>query len=149
MDIQVIEKMPGAKEAASINRRLKGVGIYDVTLFHDSNIQPYGMWAVVQIKGETNNLVMPESYESTSLEPYLLWWCKNELDGKFRIPNEEDFRNIIRMVRHAQSVWDKGERRADEFDELDVEKDRKHKEKFHDKIHSIAPELQKAIRKEL
>lgn len=141
--------MPGAKEAASINRRLKSAGIHDVTLFHDNNIQPYGMWAVVQINGETNNLMMPESYGATSLEPYLLYWCKDERDGRFRVPNEQDFRNILLMVRRAQDIWDKGEKRADEFEAKDAQKDRKHKEKFHDKIHSIAPELKKAIRKEL
>lgn len=138
--------MPGAKEAVSIIRRLRGIGIHDVTLFLDTKIQPHGMWAVVQITGRTDNLIMPESYMATELRPYLLWWCKDERDAKFRIPNEEDLSNIVRVVRRAKDIWDKGEGRADGFDAKDAEKDRKHNEAFHDKIHSVAPRLKKALK---
>lgn len=120
-------------------------GIHDVQLFYDKSILPNGMWAVVQVNRASSSILMPDHYNEQ--QPYILWWCKNEHDGKFREPNDEDLMNIITIVKRAPSIWEKGERRADEFDAADEKKDRKHKEAFRDKIHTIAKPMKNAIQK--
>lgn len=146
--ILVKESIPGAGAASSIVNKLKGLGIHDVQLFYDKGILPNGMWAVVQIVGQSHhsNLIMPESYNSTPLKPYLLWWCKDER-AQFRVPNDQDLINILTVVKRAQGIWDKGEKRADDFDKKDADKDEKHKQKFKQKIHEIAPAMKKALKK--
>lgn len=102
------------------------------------------MWAVVQVNRTNSSILMPDSYKEQ--EPYLLWWCKDEQTGKFREPNDDDLNNIITVVRRAPAIWEQGEKRADKFDELDAEKDRKYQEKFRDTIHQIAKPMKKAIK---
>lgn len=142
----VREKLPGAGAANSIMGKLAQAGIHDVKLMYDDAIQPDGMWAVVQIKGHQSPIIMPESYASTKLEPYILWWCKND-EARFREPNDEDLFNIINIVRRAPEIWAKGEKRADHFEKLDAEKDQRHKDKLKAKIHEIAPAMKKALKK--
>lgn len=146
-NILVKESIPGSGAANSIMSKLSSLGIHDVKLFYDDAILPNGMWAVVQVQGQTRSLIMPESY-TQDLQPYILWWCKDK-DARFRIPNDEDLMNIVTVVKRAPSIWNKRERRADEFDEKDRKKDEKHQEKFKEKIHQVAPAMKKAIRKEL
>lgn len=147
--IEVKESIRGASAALAINSKLASLGIHDVKLLHDKNIQPYGMWVVTQIEGKSNILLLPNSYAETNLKPYILWYCKDEKTGKFREPNDDDLMNIITVVKRAPSIWEKGEKRADKFDELDAKKDREHHAKLKEKVHEIAPAMKKAIRKEL
>lgn len=143
--ILVKEQIPGAGAARAIIAKLENLDIYDVKLLYDKNIIPHGMWAVVQVQKRASIFVMPENYASTDLEPYILWWCKDD-QSKFREPNDQDLMDIITIVKRAPDIWAQGEKRADKFDELDVDKDRKHKEKFKQKIHEIAPAMKKAIK---
>lgn len=136
---------PGIKEASLINAQLERIGIHDVRLFFDKDILPRGMWAVVQIAKKTTNLLLPESYDQTDLQPYILWWVKDDT-GHYRNPDDTDLMKIVTVVKRAPTIWNKGEKRADKFDALDAEKDRKHREKFKQKIHDIAPAMKKAIR---
>lgn len=141
----VKEQVPGAAIATGINNKLAALGINDVRLFYDNGIIPNGMWAVVQIQGQSSNLILPKSYSETNLKPYILWWCKSE-ESKFRVPNETDLINIITVVKRAPSIWAAGEKRADHFDELDALKDQKHQDKFKEKIHTIAKPMKKALK---
>lgn len=140
--IEVRETLPGAGAASSIMTHLERLGIKDIQLFFDKQIK---MWAVVQVKYTSSSIWLPESYNSTEQEPYLLFWCKNDL-GCFREPNIDDVAAIVKMVTQAPAIWAEGEKRADKFDKQDEEKDRKHKERFHDRIHSIAKPMKKAIK---
>lgn len=144
--ILVKETVPGAAAAQSIMGKLANVGIHDVKLMYDKDILPNGMWAVVQIQGRTSSLLLPESYDATNLQPYILWWVKNN-EGRFREPNDEDLMNIITVVKRAPKIWEQGEKRADHFDELDAKKDQAHQQRFKDRIHDIAPAMKKALRK--
>ena len=144
--ISVKERIPGANAAQSIMAKLIGLGIHDVKLLYDDGIKPYGMWAVTQIEGRASGLILlPKSYNETKLKPYILWWCKDE-QARFREPNEQDLVDIIKMVQRAPAIWEKGEKRADKFDEQDVEKDRKHKERLKGRVHQIAPAMKKALK---
>lgn len=145
-ELLVQERIPGAGAANSIMGRLAEVGIRDVKLMYDKDILPKGMWAVVQIQGYQSPILMPESYNSTKLEPYILWWCKDD-KAQFREPNDEDLINVIKVVKRAPQIWEQGDKRADHFENLDAEKDRKHKEKLKAKIHEIAPAMKKALKK--
>lgn len=147
MSIEVSEAIPGGHMAADINAKLANLGIYDVKLLYDDTIKPYGMWVVTQIEYRTSLILLPKSYNETNLKPYILWYCKDEETGKFRPPNDQDLMNIITVVKRAPTIWDKGEGRADHFDQLDAERDRKHREKLRDKVHTIAPAMKKALQK--
>lgn len=143
MDIVVKEQTPGLAQAVQINAKLAEIGIFDVQLMYDKQVN---MWAVVQIqKKAPSQILLPKTYKQTDLKPYLLFWCKNE-QAKFRVPNWDDLANIIKMVQRAPDIWAMGEKRADKFDEQDAEKDRKHQAKFKERIHSVAPSLKKAIK---
>lgn len=137
--------IPGAQAASAIRNKLRSIGIKDVQLFYDKNIKPKGMWAVVQIERPVSTLIMPASY-TPEIKPYILWWCKNE-KAQYRDPSERDLRDIITVVTRAPKIWAEGEKRADKFEAQDAEKDRKHQEKFKQKIHEIAPAMKKALKK--
>lgn len=147
MSILVSESIRGAGAAHSINAKLASLGIHDVKLLYDKNIQPYGMWVVTQIKGKSSVFLLPNSYNETDLEPYILWYCKDEQTGKFREPNDEDLMNIITVVKRAPEIWAQGERRADKFDEADAKKDDAHRQKLKDTVHDIAKPMKRAIQK--
>lgn len=125
--------------------KLQSIGIKDIQLFFDDQIK---MWAVVQVNYTTNNFILPKSYGETKQQPYLLWWCKND-QAKFREPNDQDLVDIITIVKRAPTIWEQGEKRADHFDELDAEKDHKHRTAFKEKIKDVAPAMKRAVRKEL
>ena len=146
--IFVREVTPGLSAASHIMSKLKEIGIHDVQLFYDKNIQPRGMWAVVQVRKRSSSILMPDSYAKGGIEPYIMWWCKT-IDGHFRLPNDNDLTDIIKVATAAPKVWADPEKFADSIDEASAEKDRKHREKFRQKIHDIAPAMQKAIQKEL
>jgi hypothetical protein len=141
--ILVPRTIPGKSQAASIMSSLSKAGIHDIQMFYDPTIIPSGMWAVVQVVGVSSDILLPKKYNAQ--KPYILWWCKDE-DGKFRYPNDHDLDSIIQVVRRAPKIWAEGEDRANKFEALDAEKDRKHNQKFKDKIHEIAPDMKRAIR---
>lgn len=145
MDQTIVrEQTPGLTVAKDINDRLSALGIHDVQLMFDKQIN---MWAVIQInKKAPSQLLLPKTYKETDLEPYILWWCKNN-EGRFRLPDLDDLANIVKMIKQAPDIWAKGEKRADKFDQQDADKDRKHQDKFKQKIHEIAPAMKKAIKK--
>jgi hypothetical protein len=134
--------VPGLSQANAIEQKLRNIKVQDIQLLFDEQIK---MWAVVQVRKKSNLILLPAKYSDTDLEPYILWWCKND-QGGFRPPDDRDFISIVKVRYRAQKIWDQGEKRADHFDELDAEKDRKHQEKFHDKIHTIAPAMKKALK---
>lgn len=134
--------VPGAKEAKTIERQIHAVGIKDVQLFFDNQIK---MWAVCQVE-KHGGILLPDNYNENGVKPYILWWCKNET-GAFRVPNDTDFINVLKVVQQAPKIWAQGEKRADKFDAQDAEKDHKHREKLHDRVHEIAPAMKKALKK--
>lgn len=138
--------IPWASEAAAINSQLLGAGIKDVKLLYDKNVEPNGIWVVTQLEGQSNIFLLPQSYHETNLKPYILWYCKGD-DGRARGPNEQDLLDIIKVVQRAPTIWEKGEKRADEFEALDAKKDETHQKKFKERIHSVAPAMKQAIRK--
>lgn len=133
--------IPGLTQAKDIEARLHNLGIQDVQLFFDNQTR---MWAVCQVH-KHGGILLPDNYQQDGIKPYILWWCKNDT-GRYRTPNDQDFIDIVTVVKRAPNIWEKGEKRADEFDAKDAEKDRKHQEKFHDRIHAIAPAMKKAIK---
>lgn len=141
MSILVNTQTPGLGSASYIMGKLHNLGIRDIQLMFDKQVK---MWAVVQVKGVSSNIIMPDKYNEQ--EPYILWWCKSETTGRFREPNDEDLMNIVTVVKRAPEIWAQGEKRADKFDALDAEKDRKHQEKFKDMIHDISKPMKKAIK---
>lgn len=149
MSIKSKEKIPGLNEAKEVQAKILQAGIEDVKLFYDPYVVPFGMWAVVQVKRDTSRLIMPDSYKQENLQPLIMWWCK-DAESKFRVPNENDAKDVIIVVRRAQKVWAKGgDKLDDEFIKQDEAKEKAHREKQRDRIHAIAPELKKAIRREL
>jgi DNA polymerase III alpha subunit len=147
--IQVKQAVPGAAEAQAIMSKLRSVGIHDVQLFHDDRIVPHGMWAVVQVQKHVSSLILPSSYKEA--QPYILWWIKTN-DGHFRVPNDQDLHDIVVIVQNGRKQWEDdptGEKMARRLDEQSAEKDRKHREAFKQKIKDIAPDMKRAVRKEL
>lgn len=133
--------IPGLTQAKDIEAKIHNLGIQDIQLFFDNQTK---MWAVCQVH-KRGGILLPNTYQEDGIKPYILWWVKNEKGG-YRTPNDQDLMNIVTVVKRAPSIWAQGEKRADKFDEQDAEKDRKHKEKFHDKIHKIAPAMKKALK---
>lgn len=136
--------VPGLSQAKGIESKVHSLGIQDIQLFFDQGIK---MWAVCQVH-KHGGILLPDSYQQDGIKPYILWWCKDDT-GHYRTPNEQDLMDIVTVVKRAPSIWEQGEKRADKFDELDAEKDRKHRAKLKEKVHEIAPAMKKAIRKEL
>lgn len=149
MSIQLKEKIPGINEAKDITERLKRAGIEDVRLFYDKTIQPHGMWAVCQVQRETGRILMPGSYGQENIRPLILWWCKTR-ESTFRIPNENDFHDMMVVAKRAEKIWAAGGNKLDdEFIKQDKQKEEAHRKKQRDRIHAIAPDMKRAIRREL
>lgn len=145
MDITVRERIQGATAAQYINSKLASLGIHDIKLMHDDMVKPNGIWVVTQIEGRSGLILLPKSYNETKLKPYILWYCKGD-DGRARDPNEEDLISIIKVKQRASDIWAQGEKRADNFDNIDAKKDQKHNQKFKERIHEVAPALKKALK---
>lgn len=148
IDLQIKESIPGKSKADLIMSKLRSIGIHDVQLFYDKGIVPNGLWAVVQIQRKTTSLIMPASYHEHNVQPTIMWWCKTN-EGHFRVPNDQDLHDIIVTVQRAQTSFLKGgDWLNDRFDEQSAEKDRRHRQKQRDMVHSIAKPLKKAIKEE-
>lgn len=149
MSIKSKEKVPGLNEAKAVLDTIHRAGIEDVKLFYDNTILPFGMWCVVQVKRDTSRILMPDSYKQENLQPLIMWWCKDE-HGRFRVPNQQDASDIIISVKRAQVAWKKGgDKLDDEFIKQDQAKEAAHRAKQRERIHAVAPDLQKAIQREL
>lgn len=133
----------GLKEAQYVQGKIRELGIQDIQLFYDEELQ---MWAVCQVK-KHGGILLPKSYMENGIRPSIMWWVKNN-DGTFRLPSDRDISDVAVTVTRAQT-WFKDGNLADEFEKQDAAREQKHKEKFKEKIHKIAPEMKKAIRKEL
>lgn len=140
--------MFGLKEARYVQEKIKQLGVQDIELYFDNTILPDGMWSICQVNKPSGNILLLRD-TTIQTEPQILWWCKTQ-DGHSRVPNDQDVSDIIITVKRAHNLWDKGgDWMADEFEKQDAERDRKHQEKFKERIHEVAPKLKKAIRKEL
>lgn len=150
-NILVKTAVPGASQAHDIMGKLRSTGIQDVQLFHDPSIQPHGMWAVVQVQQRSHSLILPANYSQDNIQPYIMWWCKTN-DGHFRVPNYQDFTDIVAVVHNGRKQWEDdptGEKMAQRLDAQTVAKDAKHRADFSKKIKDIAPAMKEAVKKEL
>lgn len=150
-NILVKEAMPGASAASAVMSKLRQTSIQDVQLFYDPDVVPYGMWAVVQVQKRSHSLILPTNYNQDNIQPYIMWWCKTN-DGHFRVPNEQDLSDIIAVVTNGRKQLENdptGEKMARRLDEQSAAKDAKHHADFRQKIKDIAPEMKKAVQKEL
>jgi hypothetical protein len=142
------QSIPGINEAQMVQSKINQAGIEDVKLFYDREVIPYGMWSLVQVKKNTSQILMPDSYKDGNLQPTIMWLCKDE-HGRFRVPNNQDVRDCIVSIKRAQEVFKKGgDWLDDQFIEQDVKKQETYKKEQREKIHKVAPSLQKAIKKE-
>ena len=149
MSIKLKEKIPGINQAKEVQLKILKAGIEDVKLFHDNTIIPHGMWCVVQVKRNTSRIIMPDNYKQENLQPMIMWWCKDP-EGRFRVPNDNDAHDVIVIVQRAKKIWAKGgDKLDDEFVKQDEKKQEAYEKKKRDRIHAIAPEMKKAIRREL
>lgn len=149
MSIYIKESIPGLNEAKTVESAILRAGIKDIKLFYDKTIMPNGLWAMCQVNKNTSQILIPNSYNENKVEPTILWWCKDN-EGRFRLPNENDINDVIVIVSQAGKTWEQGgDKLDDKFIEQDIKKQADYKQAQRDKIHSFAPDLQKAIRKEL
>lgn len=140
--ILVKERIPGLAQANYVEGKIRSLGIKDIQLFFDDQLK---MWAVCQVQ-QYGGILLPRKYAENGIRPNIMWWCKDN-EGKFRLPNKNDVHDIVVVVRRAEITFAHGgEALADEFDKQSIEKDRKHQEKFHERIHAIAPAMKKAIK---
>lgn len=138
----------GVDEAKYVQGRIRELGIRDVQLFFDPQME---MWSVCQVTGKSSSLILPQKY-TKDIRPSIMFWIKDSM-GRRRIPSDQDISDVIALRHRAEYVWDKEKRSpgwlADQLEEADAEKDRKHREAFSDKIKAIAPDMKKAIKREL
>jgi hypothetical protein len=133
----------GLKEANYVEAKIKQLGIQDVQLLFDTQI---GMWSVCQVQRHVTSLMLPQHYQQENVRPYIMWWVKDN-NGRPRLPNDNDVNDIIVTTHRAHKIWEKKtDYLADKLDEQSAEKDRKHRQKQHEMIKSIAPDMKKAIR---
>lgn len=138
----------GVKEAQHVQGMLNKVAP-DVQLFFDDQVQPHGIWVMCQVMKRSSSLILPSSYMQDGIKPYIMWYIK-DVEGRARVPNERDVMDVIATRQRAEKIWEKGgDYLADKLDEQDAEKDARHRQKLKDKVHEIAPDMKKAIRKEL
>lgn len=140
--IYVKEKVPGLAQANFVESKIKSLGIKDIQLFFDEQLK---MWAVCQIQ-HRGGILLPRQYAENGIKPHILWYCKTN-EGTFRLPNENDIHDVLVTVKRAEITFAHGGNAlADEFDKQSAEKDRKHNEKFKQRIHDIAPAMKKALK---
>jgi hypothetical protein len=133
---------PGLAQANYVEGKIKSLGIQDIQLLFDEQLK---MWVVCQVQ-KRGGLLLPRTYAEGGIRPHILWYCKT-LDGHFRLPNDNDIMDIVVTAQRAKTTFKHGgEALADDLDAQSAEKDRKHKQKFHDKIHRIAPQMKKALK---
>lgn len=136
-------EIPGVTQAQYVQNKVRNLGIKDIQLFWDEQIK---IWAVCQVQAY-GGILLPDSYVKDGIRPHIMWYCKDN-DGKARIPSDQDIQDIIITASRAQVAFEKGgDWLADQFDKQSAEKDRKHNEKFKERIHSIAPAMKKALKK--
>lgn len=132
----------GLTEARKVESDISRLGIKDIRLLFDEQLK---MWAVVHVQGQSG-LLLPETFQP---HMQLLWWVKDSR-GQRRLPSNQDVSDIVITRQRAEIAWRKGgEWLADRLEEQDKERDQKHREKQHQMIKDIAPQMKKAIRKEL
>lgn len=135
----------GVTEARRVEGDIKRLGIQDVRLFYDEQLQ---MWSVCQVSGQVSSLILPQNYQHDA-RPLIMWWVKDAL-GRRRLPSDQDVNDVIAIAHRAEVVWDKGgDFLADKLDEHDRLRDEKHRRKQRDMVHSISKPMKNAIRKEL
>lgn len=129
-----------------INAKIKQLGIHDVELMLDAQIN---MWAVVQVFKPSGKILVfgdPKTYETA---PTIMWWCKKE-DGTPRPPNEQDLHDIVMTVKRAQITFDKGsDWMVDKIEAEEKAKYDENRKRQSERIRSYAPKMKRAIRKEL
>jgi hypothetical protein len=134
--------MFGLKEAQYVQGKIRQAGIQDVQLFFDPQIK---MWAVCQVM-KHGGILLPEKYLQDGIKPHIMFYIKDN-EGRARLPSEQDISDIVVIATRAQTSFKKGgDWLADRFDDQSAEKDRKHQEKFKQKIHTIAPAMKKALK---
>lgn len=136
----------GLKEAQYVQGKIRELGIQDIQLFYDEELQ---MWAVCQVK-KRGGILLPKSYMEDDIRPSIMWWVK-DMNGVYRNPSDRDISDVAVTVNRSKTWFEHGggDRLADEFEKQDAAREQKHAEKFKEKIHKIAPDMKKAIRKEL
>lgn len=144
--MQVTTTIPGLTEANRIMADVKRLGIQDVELMFDSQIQ---MWAVCQVFKPSGHILLMNTSASESTKPIIMFWIKT-LEGTYRTPNEQDLSDIITITQRAQVTFDKGSDWM--IDQMEAEEKVKYdynRRKQSERILSYAKPLKKAIRKEL
>jgi hypothetical protein len=145
--MQTTSNTPGLHEANKIMAKLHRLGIHDVELMFDLRIS---MWAVFQVFKPSGKLLLVNSNDYYRTQPTLMWWIKDPLTHKYRVPSEQDLSDIIVTLNRARIVFDKGSDwlvdKAEEQERKDYEE---RKRKQSERIRSYAKPLKKYIRKEL
>ena len=135
--------MIGHQEAKYVQGKIRQAGIQDVQLFWDEQIK---MWVICQVQ-KYGGILLPDNYAQDGIKPHIMFYCKDN-QGHGRLPNDQDIMDVIAIVSRAQTSFKKGgDWLANEFDAQTAEKDRKHQEKFKERIHEIAPAMKKALKK--
>lgn len=145
-DIVVKEGAPGLEAANYVQAKIDALGVQDIKIMFDKEIR---MWAICQVEKRTNQILLPEYYTQDDIRPMIMWWCKDN-QGRFRAPNDNDVNDVIVTVTKAHKIWDKGgDWLDDQFKAKDLEREIAHQRKFKKRIKEIAPEMKRAIRKDI
>lgn len=143
--------LPDNSSAQAVTAKLRQLGIQDVQLFYDHQVK---LWSVCQVKKVTKALVTLDNPNLAEVQPFLLWWCRNE-KGNYRRPNDQDVSDVIATVHRAQKIFQKSESNPDWLDDqlLKAEEEKKAKRKIEQderlKYTIRTSGIQKHIRKEL
>lgn len=145
--MEVNTHIPGLREANRIMTDLKRLGIHDVELMYDMQVN---MWAVVQVFKPSGKILLMNNPHSYETQPVLLWWCKDSLTHKYRTPNDQDLSDVIITVKRAQVVFDKGsDWLVDQIEAKEQAQYDKNRQEQSERIRSFAKPMKKAIKKEL
>jgi len=146
MFIQQDQTVPGLADARSVQAEIKRLGIQDVELFWDGEI---GVWCVVQVRRTNTGIVTMDDLSGSKAEPYLLFYCKNEIGG-YRPPNSSDVQSVVAIVRESHHWWQKGgDAFADEAEARDAKRRHEKEAKQQERVKPHLKALKRAIREEL
>lgn len=145
----VRERTPGLHAARRMEKLLRAAGINDIKFFFDDEMVHPGIWTVTQVAHDTERMIMPHDYATDGLRPTKMFLCKTA-DGRFRIPNKQDVSDIRIIVKRAHTLWSKGgDWMDDQFKKQDDAKNEAHAKQQRERLHAVAPDLKKAVRREL
>lgn len=139
--------VPHVASAKSVEASIQAI-IPDIRLFFNHRIK---RWVVAQVKKNPGGMLLPNTVGMPEAErPYTLYVVHDPKTGGYREPSAFDIQLAVKIGQFGREAIAKGgDWLIDQLDKREQAGREATDKKLRDQVHDIAPDLKRALRKEM